>query len=45
MSTQHHAHPGQQSESGPSKRFVQAEVVGYDDFVRVGSMKEAKASS
>jgi ribosome-binding ATPase len=26
-----------------SKRFVRAEVVGYDDFVRVGSMKEAKA--
>lgn len=24
-------------------RFVRAEVVGYDDFVRVGSMKEAKA--
>jgi hypothetical protein len=26
-----------------SKRFVRAEVVAYDDFVRVGSMKEAKA--
>jgi ribosome-binding ATPase YchF (GTP1/OBG family) len=26
-----------------AKRFVRAEVVGYDDFVRVGSMKEAKA--
>jgi ribosome-binding ATPase YchF (GTP1/OBG family) len=26
-----------------SKRFVRAEVVGYDDFLKVGSMKEAKA--
>jgi ribosome-binding ATPase YchF (GTP1/OBG family) len=26
-----------------AKRFVRAEVVGYDEFVRVGSMKEAKA--
>jgi ribosome-binding ATPase YchF (GTP1/OBG family) len=26
-----------------AKRFVRAEVVGYDDFCRVGSMKEAKA--
>jgi ribosome-binding ATPase YchF (GTP1/OBG family) len=26
-----------------AKRFVRAEVVGYDDFIRVGSMKEAKA--
>lgn len=26
-----------------SKRFVRAEVVGYADFIRVGSMKEAKA--
>ena len=25
------------------KRFVRAEVVGYDDFKRVGSMKEAKS--
>jgi ribosome-binding ATPase YchF (GTP1/OBG family) len=25
-----------------AKRFVRAEVVGYDDFRRVGSMKEAK---
>ena len=25
-----------------AKTFVRAEVVGYDDFVRVGSMKEAK---
>jgi ribosome-binding ATPase len=25
-----------------AKSFVRAEVVGYDDFVRVGSMKEAK---
>jgi ribosome-binding ATPase YchF (GTP1/OBG family) len=26
-----------------AKRFVRAEVVSYDDFIRVGSMKEAKA--
>jgi ribosome-binding ATPase len=26
-----------------AKRFVRAEVVSYDDFVRAGSMKEAKA--
>lgn len=26
-----------------AKRFVRAEVVGYDDFLKVGSMKEAKA--
>lgn len=26
-----------------AKRFVRAEVVGYDDFVKVGSMKEAKS--
>lgn len=26
-----------------SKRFVRAEVVAYDDFLKVGSMKEAKA--
>ena len=26
-----------------AKRFVRAEVVGYDDFLRAGSMKEAKA--
>ncbi|MFO0808449.1 MAG: DUF933 domain-containing protein [Gemmataceae bacterium] len=26
-----------------SNRFVRAEVVGYDDFCRVGSMKEAKS--
>ena len=26
-----------------AERFVRAEVVSYDDFVRVGSMKEAKA--
>ena len=26
-----------------SNRFVRAEVVGYEEFVRVGSMKEAKA--
>jgi ribosome-binding ATPase YchF (GTP1/OBG family) len=26
-----------------AKRFVRAEVVAYEDFVRVGSMKEAKA--
>jgi ribosome-binding ATPase YchF (GTP1/OBG family) len=26
-----------------AKRFVRAEVVAYDDFCRVGSMKEAKA--
>lgn len=26
-----------------AKRFVRAEVVGYDDFVACGSMKEAKA--
>jgi len=26
-----------------AKRFVRAEVVSYDDFLRVGSMKEAKA--
>lgn len=26
-----------------SKRFVRAEVVSYDDFIKVGSMKEAKA--
>jgi ribosome-binding ATPase len=26
-----------------ARSFVRAEVVGYDDFVRVGSMKEAKA--
>jgi ribosome-binding ATPase YchF (GTP1/OBG family) len=26
-----------------AKRFVRAEVVSYDDFRRVGSMKEAKA--
>jgi ribosome-binding ATPase YchF (GTP1/OBG family) len=26
-----------------AKRFVRAEVVGYDDFIKVGSMKEAKA--
>ena len=25
------------------KRFVRAEVVGYEDFKRVGSMKEAKS--
>ena len=25
-----------------AKRFVRAEVVGYDDYRRVGSMKEAK---
>ena len=25
-----------------AKRFVRAEVVSYDDFRRVGSMKEAK---
>jgi ribosome-binding ATPase YchF (GTP1/OBG family) len=27
-----------------AKRFVRAEVVGYDDFIRTGSMKEAKAA-
>jgi ribosome-binding ATPase YchF (GTP1/OBG family) len=27
-----------------AKSFVRAEVVSYDDFVRVGSMKEAKAA-
>jgi ribosome-binding ATPase YchF (GTP1/OBG family) len=26
-----------------AKRFVRAEVVSYDDFVKAGSMKEAKA--
>jgi ribosome-binding ATPase YchF (GTP1/OBG family) len=26
-----------------AKRFVRAEVVGYDDFLRAGGMKEAKA--
>src|SRR5205085_5573587 len=26
-----------------AKRFVRAEVVGYDDFIKVGSMKEAKS--
>jgi ribosome-binding ATPase YchF (GTP1/OBG family) len=26
-----------------AKRFVRAEVVGHDDFVRTGSMKDAKA--
>ena len=26
-----------------ARGFVRAEVVGYEDFVRVGSMKEAKA--
>jgi ribosome-binding ATPase YchF (GTP1/OBG family) len=26
-----------------AKRFVRAEVVGYDDFLKAGSMKEAKA--
>jgi hypothetical protein len=26
-----------------AKRFVRAEVVGYDDFLKVGGMKEAKA--
>lgn len=26
-----------------AKRFVRAEVVGYEDFLKVGSMKEAKA--
>ena len=25
-----------------AKTFVRAEVVGYDDFVQTGSMKEAK---
>jgi ribosome-binding ATPase len=27
-----------------AQKFVRAEVVGYDDFIRVGSMKEAKAA-
>jgi ribosome-binding ATPase YchF (GTP1/OBG family) len=26
-----------------AKRFVRAEVVGYDDFIKAGSMKEAKS--
>ena len=26
-----------------ARTFVRAEVVGYDDFARVGSMKEAKS--
>ena len=26
-----------------ARTFVRAEVVGYDDFTRVGSMKEAKS--